>query len=252
MVIKDQNLTKDNRINKSIIGLVGGMGSYATVDFFNRMVDAFPAEKEWDRPHIIIDNFCTMPSRVKNIIEPDEYEIDVLVGCLSYSVKKMIDYGADYIIFTCNTSHYYIPAVMKRVPELKETLVDMVSLTIDYLVKSNVDDVAILGTEGTVYSKIYENKAKTMGINTEIPTDDDLVRVRNYIEYVKQKKTDVETLENFVAFIDSLESKHVILGCTELPVIYKICLDNGMSFEKEVVDPIQITIENVRSRYCSE
>ena len=32
------------------IGIVGGMGSYATLDFFRRILDAFPAEKEWDRP----------------------------------------------------------------------------------------------------------------------------------------------------------------------------------------------------------
>lgn len=39
-----------------IIGLVGGMGSIATVDYFRRLIDAFPAQKEWDRPRIIIDN----------------------------------------------------------------------------------------------------------------------------------------------------------------------------------------------------
>ena len=50
------------------IGILGGMGSYATVDLFRRLVDAFPAEKEWDRPRIIIDNNCTMPSRVRAIL----------------------------------------------------------------------------------------------------------------------------------------------------------------------------------------
>ena len=28
-----------------VIGIIGGMGSYATIDFFRRLVDAFPAEK---------------------------------------------------------------------------------------------------------------------------------------------------------------------------------------------------------------
>lgn len=43
------------------IGIVGGMGSYATLDFFRRILDASPAEKEWDRPRAVIDNHCTMP-----------------------------------------------------------------------------------------------------------------------------------------------------------------------------------------------
>ena len=50
------------------IGIIGGMGSYATLDFFSRLLAAFPAEKEWDRPRILIDNRCTMPSRVRAIL----------------------------------------------------------------------------------------------------------------------------------------------------------------------------------------
>lgn len=50
------------------IGIVGGMGSYATLDFFRRLLNAFPAEREWDRPRIVIDNRCTMPSRVHAIL----------------------------------------------------------------------------------------------------------------------------------------------------------------------------------------
>lgn len=51
-----------------VIGILGGMGSYATVEIFRRVIDAFPAEKEWDRPRILIDNNCIMPSRVRAIL----------------------------------------------------------------------------------------------------------------------------------------------------------------------------------------
>ena len=48
-----------------VIGVLGGMGTYATINLFNEYADTFKAEKEWDRPRIIIDNRCTMPSRVR-------------------------------------------------------------------------------------------------------------------------------------------------------------------------------------------
>ena len=54
--------------NSYTIGIIGGMGSYATVDLFRRVIDAFPAEKEWERPRVLIDNRCTMPSRVRAIL----------------------------------------------------------------------------------------------------------------------------------------------------------------------------------------
>ena len=56
------------------IGIIGGMGSYATQDFFRRLLDAFPSEKEWDRPRIVIDNRCTMPSRVRAILYGEQPE----------------------------------------------------------------------------------------------------------------------------------------------------------------------------------
>ena len=48
--------------NEMVIGVLGGMGTYATVHMFKQYADIFAAEKEWDRPRIIIDNRCTMPS----------------------------------------------------------------------------------------------------------------------------------------------------------------------------------------------
>ena len=51
---------------RDVIGILGGMGSYATLHFFEAILNAFPAEKEWDRPRVLIDNRCTMPSRVLN------------------------------------------------------------------------------------------------------------------------------------------------------------------------------------------
>lgn len=48
-----------------VIGVLGGMGTYATINIFQEYARVFPAKKEWDRPRIIIDNNCTMPSRVR-------------------------------------------------------------------------------------------------------------------------------------------------------------------------------------------
>lgn len=78
-------------MNDYTLGIIGGMGSFATVDFFRRIVEAFPAEKEWERPHIIVDNFCTMPSRVRAILYNERRE--ELVNDLSESTINMLRGG---------------------------------------------------------------------------------------------------------------------------------------------------------------
>lgn len=45
-----------------VLGIIGGMGSYATLSFYKKVLDGFSAEKEWERPRIIIDNYYTLPS----------------------------------------------------------------------------------------------------------------------------------------------------------------------------------------------
>ena len=84
------------------IGILGGMGSYATADFFKRLIDAFPAEKEWDRPRILIDNNCVMPSRVRAILYNEK--VDELILQMSQSVirlwARLISF-VDIIIIVC-------------------------------------------------------------------------------------------------------------------------------------------------------
>ena len=74
-----------NKMDDYVIGIVGGMGSYATVKFFERIVDSFPVEREWERPRIVIDNKCTMPSRVRSILYDEN--TDLLINELSDSVR---------------------------------------------------------------------------------------------------------------------------------------------------------------------
>lgn len=38
-----------------VIGVLGGMGTYATINLFRQYAEVFPAEKEWERPRIVID-----------------------------------------------------------------------------------------------------------------------------------------------------------------------------------------------------
>lgn len=81
------------------------MSSYATLDFFDRLLEAFPAEKELDRPRIIIDNNCKMLSRVRAILYNENKE--ELISDLNKSINFLIYGGSNKIVLACNTSHYF-------------------------------------------------------------------------------------------------------------------------------------------------
>lgn len=99
-----KTVTKDNYT----IGIVGGMGSYATLKYFERILEAFPAERDWERPRVIIDNYCTLPSRVRAVLYNER--VEELEQDLTDSVRGLLNAGADRIILACNTSHVFLPA----------------------------------------------------------------------------------------------------------------------------------------------
>lgn len=44
------------------IGIIGGFGAYAGLDFYKRLLECFSTGNERDYPHVIMDNNFTMPS----------------------------------------------------------------------------------------------------------------------------------------------------------------------------------------------
>ncbi len=238
-----------SKYDKMVIGIVGGMGSYATLHFFKRLLEAIPAEKEWDRPRIIIDNRCTMPSRVRAIIYEEERPL--LVKLLADSIRNLLNAGATHIVLACNTSHVFLEEVYKIVPEAKDHVLNIIVAVAKAMKASNVKSAGFIATEGTIMSGIFENICSIYDIALTPPSEDDFMELRNLIEAVKHDKISDDICRRFAAIIKkqakSAYSNDVILGCTEFPCIYTKALplleDSGL----RVWDPLQEAI-NILTR----
>lgn len=219
------------------------MGSYATVDFFRRIVDAFPAEKEWERPRILIDNYCTMPSRVRAILYNECR--NELVDMLRASVRGLISAGAERIIFACNTSHVFIPEVICGVPECKDRIINIISkcaeeISVEYV--KGGGGIVLIAAEGTIETGIYNEVFSRYGITINAPVRSQYDELRYFIEAVKQNSISAETLRRFHDFAEGFGGNAVILGCTEIPILYRECINHGFKFTKRIYDPLQSAI----------
>ena len=244
-------LTKELFMDKKdyIVGIVGGMGTYATIDFFRRLADAIPAEKEWDRPRMIIDNNCTMPSRVRALLYGERRE--ELEAALADSVTHMLSMGVKRIVFACNTSHCFIPAVYERVPESRGVILHIIDALGRDLQARGVTSVGLVATEGTIDSKIYEETFAPYGITVTAPTEAEYSQLREFIEAVKQDKMDDVVCSKFKAFIENFSEQNVIMGCTELPILYRETVSRGFAPAKDIYDPLQTAIDITVSEYKS-
>lgn len=230
-----------------VVGIVGGMGSYATVDFFKRLVDAFPAEKEWDRPRIIIDNNCTMPSRVRALLYGEKRT--ELESALTDSVSHMLEMGVSRIVFACNTSHCFIPAVTASIPESRSVILHIIDALGRDLSAKGVSSVGLMATEGTIDSGIYTDTFAPYGISVTAPTEAEYSSLREFIEAVKQNAIDDEVAAKFKSFVDSFDEDCVIMGCTELPIMYRASVERGFAPDKKIYDPLQTAIDIIKREY---
>ena len=229
-----------------VIGVLGGMGTYATINLFQEYAKVFPAIKEWDRPRIIIDNRCTMPSRVRAYLYNEK--VDELVNEMAESMDYLLKTGANKIILACNTSHLFLPKIYEKVPELKNKVLNIIENCANIINKDNIKELYLLGSEGTIDSKIFQKELEKYNIKCNVPTKDDYQNLRDIIEAVKQNNYTDETKDKFLSLVN--RSKYVILGCTELPILYDKYND-GIKVNK-VYDPIKLALEELYREYKND
>lgn len=226
-----------------VIGVLGGMGTYATIHLFRQYADIFPAEKEWDRPRIIIDNRCTMPSRVlaflKHVREKE------LVEQMGDSMRHLVDAGASRIVLACNTSHLFLPAIYEQVPELEGRVVHIIRTCADRVESDGCGSVYLLGSEGTIDSRIYQDALGERGIECLVPAPEEYADLRVCIEAVKQDKYTEEAKRLFLGLVNRYDA--CILGCTELPILYEKYADEISC--KKIYDPLQTALEQLKAEY---
>ena len=232
-----------------IIGVVGGMGSYATLNFFERYLNVFEAEKEWDRPRIIIDNRCTMPSRVRAILYNENW--DDVVDELTDSISRLADSGCNRIILACNTSHVFLNDVFSRKPELKPLVVNIIERCALDIKSRNIGDVSLIATEGTILSNIYQSVFERYQVKVNAPSEDVFSKLRYFIEIVKQNKYTQQTFVEFKDFIEEQPSEVLVLGCTEFPVIYSKMKNIMINTSKQIFDPLESTLFYLHSEFIA-
>lgn len=226
-----------------ILGVLGGMGTYATIHLFKKYAEIFPAEKEWDRPRIIIDNRCTMPSRVRAFLYNENK--GKLLEEMTDSMKNLMNIGCNRIILACNTSHLFLGDIFENVPELDNKVVNIIMECSKKINEDGIKSVYLLASEGTIYSEVYQNELKKFGISCEAPSEKEYNKLRECIEAVKQNKYSETIKKTFIELVS--RKNNCILGCTELPILYeKYKTEINCNY---VYDPLEIVLKNIHEEF---
>ena len=202
------------------IGVVGGVGPAATVDFFDKIVRNTPAQRDQDHVKVIVEQNPQIPDRTAYLLgQGADPTIALYATCRRLEVA-----GASLIAIPCNTAHAFVERIQ---PHLSIPIVNMLRETADYVRRKHggTKKIGLLATHGTIASRVYHEAIAAAGFELLAPDETHQARVMNAIygpKGVKAGFTKGECVDDLMAalsFLAEAGAEVIILGCTELPLL---------------------------------
>jgi len=213
-----------------ILGVIGGMGPMATIDFLRKLIIYTDARSDKDHIHTLTDSYCAIPDRSSYILGRGEDPAEKLID----TAVKLQNMGAEVVVMPCNTAHYFYEDIKRN---LEVEFINMIEETAK--VVAGEDRVGLLATEGTYHSRIYEDIFKGYGIEVVQPDEDIKLLINRVIYRIKggghSLREHMEEVEEIIRHFNVKNIEKIILGCTELPLIFDGYSVAGISF----IDPTE-------------
>jgi len=197
-----------------MIGILGGMGTQAGLDFCNKISMLNRGKTDQQYPLFILYNKSNIPKRPENIKKYFNVLKSLLKGCRLLQKNK-----CKFIVMPCNTAHYWHDDLQKKIKIPLLSIPKEVYLHTKKSCKKN-SRIGILCTEATlktgIYSKYFDKNYKLVSPRKSLQK----LSVNKAIKFVKMGKIKLaeKAIKPAVNNLIKMKCKKIILGCTELPI----------------------------------
>lgn len=228
------------------IGIIGGLGPEATVDYYKEIIDAFKdGNEDLNYPEIVI--ISVNMSEFIGLMKRGKYE--QATTYLSERIERLKLAGADFAALSANTPHQLFDRLQERsaIP-----LISIVEATCKEAKKRGLKRPGLFGTKFTMDAGFFPEVFKKEGIEVIMPGNED----KELINYKLFSEIELgifknETREILIRIIEKMvreqEIDSLILGCTEFPLILTAETYAGIS----VLNTTAIHVESI-VKYCRE
>lgn len=198
------------------VGVIGGMGPEATVEFLRKIVAATPAQDDADHIHVLTDSNPNIPSRIAALIDGNGPDPSPVLCSMAQGLEKQ---GADFLAMPCNTAHHYLPAIAHAV---SVPVLDMVQLSVAKLgtLSCCPKKVGMLASPAVRLVGLYERRFHAAGMHVAFPDAQHEATLLDVIRAVKAGKDSNALRQSYATVAKSLSGADALLiACTELSVL---------------------------------
>ena len=197
-----------------MIGILGGMGTQAGLDFCNKLAKINRGKLDQQYPLFVLYNKSDTPKRPENLKKYFNVLNALVKGCKMLQKNK-----CKFIVMPCNTAHYWYEDIQKKINIPIVSMPKEVFLDAKKTCKKN-SKIGLLSTEATLATKVY-HKFFDKDFQLVSPINSlQKSSVNKSIKYVKMGKIKEaeKAIRPAVNYLMKIKCKKIILGCTELPI----------------------------------
>ena len=194
------------------VGVLGGMGADATVDFMARVVALTPAGAASVR--MLVDMNPGVPDRQAAILRGGTSPAPVLAAM----ARALESIGADCIVMPCNTAHAFADVIRT---EIDVPFISMIDACVEAL-DPEVRTAGLLATRGCVEAGIFQTGLAAAGITAILPTNRELDALNELVASIQTGDRGAGVGDEIFEMAERLVAEGaevLIAGCTEIPLV---------------------------------
>jgi len=202
-----------------LVGVIGGMGPDATIDFMARVLAKTPADKDQDHIRMLIEHNPRIPSR-QLAMRGEGENPGPLLAKMAIRLEAA---GADFIVMPCNAAHAWQDDIVTAVNIPFISIIEASVSKALQLAPGN-DAVGVLTTPACFAAELYQQALADANREAVLQTPDELAEAIALIDRIKagdQSEPVVTGLCELAERLLSRGAKTLIAACTELPLVLK-------------------------------
>lgn len=221
------------------LGLIGGTGPESTILYYKKIV--YGVQEKVGKhyfPNLTIESI-----NVFDVLEKcKKKDYEGLIKYLLCAIKNLESTGVDFISLSGNTPHIVFDELQKgsNVP-----LISIVESTLKNVRNKGLKKVGLIGTIFTMNEDFFKKPFRNSDIEIVIPNEEEKIYINNKIsDELEIGVIKEETIFNFLKIIHRMKNEDnieaIILGCTELPLLFE-----NIEMPIESIDTVQIHINDI-------
>ncbi len=225
---------------RNTILIIGGMGPQASAETLQRVVRK--ATNKSRELHAPFPQIVLLSLPVPDFIA-DTQNIEPAFNMIKTETQKALSFNPKITMMACNTAHLLFQRLERSIPNIG--LHSLIATVVDEVKSHNIRTIALLASPTTIKTELYQKQLEQAGIACQLPDEDQLNELERMIQDTINRPSSVHKtqLRNMASKFLENGCDGVLLGCTELPLVF------GEHSDSRIIDSLEVLSDTLVGKY---